>query len=51
MLFFDFFFHSGSNLLGSRMAMQIERHLKTLSRTEKEKIIKEPLLYPLLHPF
>ena len=26
------------------LAMQIERHIKTLSRTEKEKIIKEPLL-------
>lgn len=25
------------------LAMQIERHIKTLSRAEKEKIIKEPL--------
>ena len=25
------------------LAMKIERHIKTLSRTEKEKIIKEPL--------
>jgi putative endonuclease len=26
------------------LAMQIERYIKTLSRAEKEKIIKEPLL-------
>ncbi|HEV2614396.1 MAG TPA: GIY-YIG nuclease family protein [Gammaproteobacteria bacterium] len=31
-------------ILGDKsLAMQIERHIKTLSRAEKEKIIKEPL--------